>query len=191
MAHFAIPHDFFEPLGQLAASWSYFECEFDVFLQTLVAETGYSEPNWQRRNFKKRRELFRELMEQAFVATPALIAHIDKVLGDAATVYWKRNVLLHGRIVLADFRPPGVIEARGVHNGRPTVLRLTREELIDLYYDAAHACGDMWSLNHPNHARHLPLSSPDKSALLAFGLKNPIPPPNPQMLVVQTLPSGG
>ena len=64
-------------------------------------------------------------------------------MNDAATLYWKRNVIVHGKIVMEMGGPAREIRlnATGRHKGETVTLRLLPDELEQIFYDIAHVDG--------------------------------------------------
>jgi hypothetical protein len=137
------PTEFLIPAGRVVLSWSGVEQSMDQLITRMLVITAQSEPGWQHRNFRKRKDLFRKLVKIAFDKRSFLKSYALGAMDDAATLYWKRNVLTHGKIIMEMGGPTREIRliATGTHNGKTVSIRMLPDELEQIFYDIAHIDG--------------------------------------------------
>ena len=142
-ALFSAPTEFLISAGRVVLSWSGVEQSMDRLIARMLIVTGQSEPSWQRRNFKKRNRLFRDLVKIAFHENSFLESYALETMNDAATLYWKRNVIVHGKIIMEMASSTRQIRliATGIHNGKTVSIRVLPDELEQIFYDIAHVDG--------------------------------------------------
>ena len=173
----AIPDLFCAWIGKLTITWSDFEINFDEFLRLLVKAQNHPK-KWEKLNFKKRKNLFRDLTAREFGRIPEIATYIRQLLNMSGDLHWKRNFIVHGKMhamthtkFLEDATPPKihvehVLKMDGYHNGRPTTLSYKEGGVEDLFYQIGHLNGLLLSLL--SAAESLPFSSENKSVLQAF-----------------------
>lgn len=176
---FSAPTEFLIHAGRVVLSWSGIEQSMDRLITRMLIVTDQSEPGWQRRNFRKRKKLFRDLVEIAFHQNLFLESYALETMNDAATLYWKRNVIVHGKIIMEMAGSTREIRliATGIHNGKTVSIRVLPDELEQIFYDIAHVDGRLTQFLSENPK--IPgASSQDKQFLQEF-LRNSRPtPPN-------------
>ena len=64
-------------------------------------------------------------------------------MNDAAALYWKRNIIVHGKIIMemAYATRETRLIAAGKHKGKHISLRFLPDELEQLFYDISHVEG--------------------------------------------------
>lgn len=84
-------------IGKLAVTWSLIELQLDQLIGALLKASQTSgQDGWERLNFKKRKKLCRDLSKTFFAGAPSVISTLSSILGDAADLHWRRNLILHG-----------------------------------------------------------------------------------------------
>jgi hypothetical protein len=129
-----IPWEFYPFIGQITAVWGGFEVRLDQVIDWLIHETGKRpDRDPHRLNFRKRKELCRDLIRDRFAESPSVVEYLDKVLSDAADLHWRRNLLVHGAISMVcefiNLSPPKMqllLRADGRHNGKPVTQDYSR-----------------------------------------------------------------
>ncbi|MBZ9865731.1 hypothetical protein LB515_10120 [Mesorhizobium sp. CA15] len=164
-------HNFLPLVGFIAVSWSDFEQLFDEFLATMIAVNGSSHPRWERLNFRKRRNLFRNEMVTALVAMPEVSKFLSDLTHDAAKFHWKRNLLLHGKLATSWKNKIWMLHASGRHNGRIMEIQLSLSDLDDLRHEVAQIAGRMDLILKSHHPLREPFASHERSLLRALILK--------------------
>lgn len=168
--------DFCATIGKIAITWAEVEYRLDKMIEALLHETGEVALGWERRNFKKRKELCKDLSKQAFAANPAIYSTLATILASAADLHWKRNFIMHGRLSIKvafvpqspkSFLTKQEMSARSRHNGRDTTLYFSNESAEQLFVDIAHVSGRLLQLSTPE-ADVLGLALPDKARLRDF-----------------------
>jgi len=140
---FSAPINFLIPAGRVVLSWSGVEQSMDRLIARMLIVVGQPEPGWEHRNFRKRKKLFRDLVKIAFHDNSFLESYALEIMNDAATLYWKRNVITHGKIIMEMARSTREIRliATGKHNGKAVSIRVLPDELEQIFYDIAHVNG--------------------------------------------------
>jgi hypothetical protein len=185
-----IPDEICTWIGKLAITWSFIELQIDELIAALAKVSVTPPPsNLERLNFKKRKELCRDLAKEVFSEDPQVLGTLQSILGDAADLHWRRNFILHGRLqstlrapeILANGAPIGItIDARSRHNGRNTTLTFQDDGLERLFYDIGHVAGRLRNfVNAESGPAHLP--SLEKQHLQDFLSANLPNPPTMQM----------
>ncbi len=180
------PRTFLAPLGAIIVQWGTFEIEHDEIMQALRL-CNQSTTNVER-SFKKRKELFKAEASIAFAGCPVLIKYVSDILGEAASLYIKRNVLAHGQLScdikitkeIGDLTIDNVeisIHGEGFNKGKPIEFAFTMSDLQKLFYAIAHIGGRIHELSCPEPSiPGLPLH--EKSALQEFQRKGRLTAPN-------------
>ena len=176
-APFSAPIEFLIPAGRLVLSWSSVERSMDRLIARMLIITGQSEPGWQRRNFRKRKKLFRDLVKIAFHQNSFLEPYALETMNDAATLYWKRNVIVHGKIIMemAGATREVRLIATGTHNGKTVSIRVLSDELEQLFYEIAHVSGRLIQLL--SESPRIPGASSQDIQFLREFLRNSRPTP--------------
>jgi hypothetical protein len=180
--------EFFPFLAQIALLWGEFERDFNDCIAALIKASNYNEEDWSRLSFTARNGLFRDLSRQVFAGRHVIIRYFQNIFKDAANVQAKRNVLLHGRIVLynkIEFnkelgrqRMYTKIEANGLHGGKPRRMMFDLSAIENIFYDIAHLTGRVRSLLEADEkADDVSLPLPDRSFLRDFFANNRPHPP--------------
>jgi hypothetical protein len=171
-------------IGKLAITWSLVELQLDQLIKALLEASHTSAPDgWERRDFKKRKELCRDLAKTFFAGASSVISHLCTILDTAANLHWRRNIILHGTlsVTLTAMQDPGRvwIEATlSAHSRRysGTTLVFNTSDVEDLFYEIGHVSG---LLNQFMTVGDAPssIASDDISRLQDFLRDNlPIPP---------------
>jgi len=146
-----ILHNFLPQVGFIAVSWSEFEQLFDKFLAAMIAVNGSNLSHWERLNFRKRRELFRNEMKTALTAMPEVSKFLNDFTHDAARFHWKRNLLLHGRLTTSMKNKTYVLHASGRHNGRFVEFGVSLDDIDNLRHEVAQLSGRMDAILTPHY----------------------------------------
>lgn len=169
------PSAFFAPLGAILVQWGDFEQLLDEFLALVNTYNSSASP--VPRSFKRRKERLKEEAAIAFQGTPGVQPYLSRLLADAASMYWKRNILAHGRLkARIKINKPAEEEmalkhvevsiiGRGTHNGRQIEQNFTMIDLRHLFYAIANLSGRMNDLLNPDGV--IVFSSSDIAALQA------------------------
>ncbi len=183
-----IPWEFYPIIGQITAVWGSFEVRLDLVIGWLIKETGKTlnhDPT--RLNFRKRKELCKDLILLRFGASPAIPKFLTDVLSDAADLHWRRNLIVHGAISMVcefvNVAPPRLrfmLRAEGRHNGKNLSQDYSFDNLENLYYKIAHLHGRLDFVVGREVDNPL-LSSQDRQTLREFAENNLPSLPTPPM----------
>jgi hypothetical protein len=139
-----IPNDLLRLIGLVVAHWGLFETLLDTLIDGFITAIKKDIPGWRRLGFTKRKELFKTLVDEWFESRPAIAASYRQIIGDAASLFWQRNIVSHGQYRVT-FPPAGseppVFWAEGVHNGKPVNLSIDEPTLEQLWHGIAHLTG--------------------------------------------------
>ncbi|UYQ71608.1 hypothetical protein OF122_16425 [Pelagibacterium flavum] len=137
-------------IGQIVVYWGAFEVRMDVMIEA-ISERLYKSPpqGWKRLAFKKRKELFRDLMREYTAALfPDLTQTFDQICGNAADLHWRRNLVAHGYYELGGDGEDDEAGAQGASytahgevKGKSKSLPVTPDILEKLWHDIAHLNG--------------------------------------------------
>jgi hypothetical protein len=155
-----IPDDFCGWIGKLAITWAMVELAIDDFIRAFHSVL-YAPPrsNWERGNFKRRKELCRDMFKSVCANCPSFEQEVRSILADAADLHWRRNTLLHGRLKsklwvvdpAADpVRIKASLTATTRHNGQPVALTFDTAGVEDLFYKIANVAGRLTTLATPD-----------------------------------------
>lgn len=135
----------------LVVQWGGFEVRLDAFIEAMFPRLHKTPPaNWRRFPFRARKKLFRDLATEY---TTQLFPNETSVLRDVAAkagdLYWRRNAVAHGYIVITpEPNPSGKghvphFVAKGSHKGREVEIPLDKETLEKLRHDVSHLGGKL------------------------------------------------
>jgi len=183
-----LPPQFLPAIGRVATGWGFFETIFENLLIAFQKAHGVTDENWRGLNFRRRRTLFRERMNQVLTACPTAIRHLESVLDDIEPLYRKRNLAVHGRMSMHvrtfthDGKPSGEVKlvCEGRYRGVEIREDFTLDELDDLYYEIGHLNGRLNAVGMGDLG--LPPSSPETRTLRAFLSSNHPTYPMPRKL---------
>ena len=139
-------------LGQIVVYWGAFELRMDLLIETVSARLNKEPPvGWKTMNFKKRKELFRDIMRDYTTQLfPQLSATFNSIAGTAADLHWRRNLVAHGYYqVIPDAKPneQGICgtsyTAHGLVNDKPKFIAIDAKTLEKLWHDISHLNGKM------------------------------------------------
>ena len=147
IAYLPIPDNLLRLVGLVAAHWGTFEVELNKLIDAIFRALGRDEPGWQRLGFSRRKKLFVDLVKQNLEGTfPVAAANYRKLAGDAADLYWRRNVVVHG-FYRVTFPPAGPDSpqfwAEGVHNKKEVRVSIDEPTLQQLWHGIAHLTGGL------------------------------------------------
>lgn len=174
-ADLPIPEEACGWIGKLAFTWGYFELELDRFIVALEKETDTDHASLKQ-SFKKRKERCRDLSKVAFAANPTIHDEVASILGSAADLHWRRNVIVHGSstVKLKAMGPKNDkvwieydLVFKGDMEGKKTSLHLKANDIERLYYQIGHLAGRLVQMINPDD--EVPgLASEDKERRQAF-----------------------
>jgi hypothetical protein len=173
-------------IGRVTAYWCFYETGFNLLIGQMLAGAEREEPNWQRRNFKKRTELTRELLGQVTFPNgdDEGKRRIRACLDTAADLQWRRNAIVHGsyRTKIAAQSSAVIFYADATHNGSPVTVTLDPETLEKLFHDIAHLMGEFIQIAKLlGTAEELARAYPDKLLLDLSRETDQTNPPTQQM----------
>jgi hypothetical protein len=154
-----ITAQFASGIGKVALVWASFEHEIDAFLSALVKASNYtSSTEWKKQRYAKRADIFRNSSKAIFEnSSPSVWRYIDSLLGRAANLQPKRNILAHGRLqCVLEVVGPDLDHMRIVSKLHAQDDRTNKTETFDpeslekLYYELAHLSGLTSRLNRIN-----------------------------------------
>lgn len=172
-------------IGRVTASWCFYETMFNRLIEQMLEAAERHEPNWQRRPFKKRTELARQLLDKVTfpLADEEGKRRIRKCLDNAADLQWRRNAIVHGSYTMriAPQSSAAIFFAHGTHNGRSVKVALDPDTLEKLWHDIAHLGGEFIEISKLlGDAGGLARSLPDKLLLELAREKDQMSPPTQQ-----------
>ncbi|MFB3083409.1 MAG: hypothetical protein ACE1Z4_08140 [Gammaproteobacteria bacterium] len=97
-ALFSAPTEFLILAGRVTLSWSSVEQSMDRLIARMQIITGQSAPpGWEYLSFRQRKGRFRDLASLVFHKNPFLKSYALETMNDAATLHWKRKIIVHGK----------------------------------------------------------------------------------------------
>lgn len=128
-------------IGEITILWADFEYRLNTIIESMV-EDG-SEPGWEVRSFRKRKEMLLRIVKKNFAHSHDGISAFRAVCADAADIHWRRNVIVHGtlRFRILPQSKDTLYWSEGVHKGRLVEIPLDEENLDKLKHRIAHAIG--------------------------------------------------
>lgn len=138
-AFLPVADELFDLIGRVAAHWGAFEHHFDVVIAAVLVVDGREVPGWKRMSFKKRKELLLDLV--SYPGAPvAEVEAFRKVCATAASLHWRRNVIVHGRYAMTvlPYSSSAIFRAEGEVKGRAVTIPLNHTTLEKLWHDIAH-----------------------------------------------------
>jgi hypothetical protein len=181
-----LPDEFFPAIGKVAVMWGHLETIFEGLLTALADAEGLKEADWRFLNFRKKRTKLRELWETHLSPLcPQITQHLDLLLGELDAPYQRRNLAVHGQMMI-EF---GAVDGKGVaklvctgrYNGKQLKESFTANDLDDLFYQIANLTGRL-TLIAQGHPWKFSTSTPEKSFLQDFLSKHHPTFPNPATL---------
>ena len=173
-----LPPEFLSYLGQIAVLWGMFETSFEELLEALLKANVYDEKRWQGFSFEQKVELFKRELKKLFWCYPRISLYISQIINDAKSLQAKRNLLLHGNLIIEIktkddvYQPPDIaIVAVGRRKKQKIVERFTLEVIENLFFDLCHLGGRMAEFAHPSEKFVPHVAWQDRCFLLDF-LKN-------------------
>ena len=141
-----------ELIGMIVFYWGAFEVRLDSCIRSIHEVMRRELPtNFERMQFKRRNELFREIIEDYLPNTGQdgwieLLPVFKSLSHRAAALQWKRNVVAHGfytyhQPIDRDPQLPPIVTATSIYKGRRVEIRLTDDILSKLKHDIAHLSG--------------------------------------------------
>ena len=134
-------------IGWVIVYWVNFEEMFNGIIRPLLLAANETEENWERRSFRKRKELLKHLLKSVSFESNDVAAKelMGRILGDASDLQWRRNLVAHGhyRCTIAPYSSDAQWTTSGIHKGKPVSLNLDPKTLAKLRHDLAHLCGDL------------------------------------------------
>lgn len=145
LAVIPVPPETLILIGQVVAYWGDFEVKLNEIIRSALEVLQRDEPNWPRRAFRKRKELFLTLAEEVWQGAPEIVAEVKAHMGTAADLHWRRNAVTHG--FYAFTYPPHssgetTIRAEGHHKKRAVTVPIDVPTLEKLWHDIAHLTGN-------------------------------------------------
>jgi hypothetical protein len=165
-------------IGAAVAYWGDLELHLDDLLTAFVAaDADSNDENWQRKNFRKRRQLLKQKVRARF---PGRIATEVCSILDAATEYhWQRNLLVHGHYKLHIHGLVTTVIASGYHNGRYIEAWFEERYLEEMYHELGMLTGRFQDLTACDDSK-CALSSRNRQRLRAFVRRHHLSPPTPE-----------
>ena len=196
IVYLPIPDDVFRLIGAAVAHWGTFEVEMNKLIAALLAAIPKVVPGWERLGFTKRKKLLVDLIKAHLEGTiPEAAKRYRAMLGMAADLYWRRNLVAHGQYRVT-FPPAGpnapTFWAEGVHNGKTVQISIDAPTLEKLWHDIAHLGGELRAIAALHGSvEGWPWTFPDKEILRVY--RESIHPwnPNPDKRPRQPEPSQG
>jgi len=182
-----VPEAYCGSIGKIAVTWSLVELQVDTLINAFLKHLDEAGPEgWDRRNFRKRKELCRDLSKKALADAPHAQALLADVLGAAADLHWRRNFVLHGRLsvdIIIGTKPLSAnnveivsrLTATSRHNGKEKTLVFDEEGMADLFHEISHVAGKFNAFMKID-AGFAALPSHDKEQLEAL-LRHSLPTP--------------
>jgi hypothetical protein len=173
IVYLPIPDDLLRLIGLVAAHWGTFEVELNKLIAALLSAISRVEPGWERFGFKRRKTLFAELVKENLAITfPIAAANYKAIAGNAADLYWRRNLAVHGlyRVTFPGAGPNSpTFWAGGVHNNKSVEIPIDTNTLEKLWHDIAHLGGELrTTANLHGTASGWPWTLPDKQILQVY-----------------------
>ncbi len=195
-----LPAEIVSYIGQITLIWGMFDNDFQEFLFAMMALTHSKDDAWTRFPFDRKDDLFRKKLSEIFRIRPAIHLLLLHILDEALALQIKRDLLVHGRIIVKTERSDEngeskvTLIATGRKKRRIVEEYFTEDDIESLYYDLAHLSGKMAQFKYPNKRSFLNASWQDRYFLLDFlanchpSLSNQSihgypPPPSPNLIV--------
>jgi hypothetical protein len=178
-----IPPDAMFHIGMLAIAWGEYEQYFDRTLCGLTMVFSTDAPGWRMRNYKRRRELFREICKNHLEAQhPNLTSYYLKILDDSPTLHAVRNLILHGRCAVqaratgAGTQPDIDLLFDSGDNDGEQKGRFKIRDIENVCYEILHLSGRLKTISR-EEVQAPTLSSQDKLLALEIWNKGQMAPP--------------
>jgi hypothetical protein len=172
--YIALPAEFLNHVGGIVIAWGMFEKSFEDLLAAMIAESGNAYKGWQFFSFEQKRGIFELETKLCFSKCPVILASVSALMEDTKPLQIKRNVLVHGAIVLKIEAAIPSLVATGRHKGQEVIESFTKDSIDDLYYEILHAAGRMHQFVNPDLSPFVPpLPLPEISILQAALSKSP------------------
>ena len=150
--------DLYGYIGQVAVAWGSFEADLNAFIDSMLHVTGGDPRLAHMGSFRTRKAEFRKQMAVVFADCPNIRATLDRMLGYAADIQWRRNILLHGVPASGYDGERAIIKQVGTHNGRTLELEFDEETLRQMLLILAQTHGLLDAIGEepepPSHERH-------------------------------------
>jgi hypothetical protein len=171
-------HSYLAPLGAVLVQWGAYEGEFEDLLKSLIRFNGREHLEMDR-GYKRRIRRFKEEVALAFFGSAELINHCINTVNSASSIYWKRNLLAHGRLethlvfegqldtLSTDDFAMSII-ASGERSGKELVHEFSMMDLKKLYYEIGHLHGKIAQVASSHIGTISQLPSREKLALQNF-----------------------
>lgn len=198
MAYPVLPPEFIPFLAQIAIIWGMFENGFEEILATMFRVNGQEAKAWQFFSFEQKQKLFKKEMRRIFWPyNPMIYLHLKAILDDALRLQIRRNLLLHGKIIIevagtdtvSDDRLRVSLIATGRRKKQILIEKFNIDSIESLFCDLAHITGRIKEFAQPDATRSfLHFSWQDRCFLLNLLSKNlpaharqqtPVPQPPP------------
>jgi len=186
VAFLPMPNKILRLIGQVIIYWGLFEVQLDSLIASALTAVKRDEPGWNRQGFAKRKKLFVDLVKSDLEPSfPAAAARYRKIAGDAADLYWRRNIVAHGAYRVT-FPPAGdespYFWAEGVHNGRDVKIDIDEPTLEKLWHDISHLTGGLVATVplHGSVSGEWPMTFSDTEILRVHRESSPRLNPNPK-----------
>jgi hypothetical protein len=175
-----LPDKIFCLVGLVVVHWGTFETEMDKVIQGILLAVKKEVDGWERQAFSKRKSLFVDLVK-AHIATayPIAATQYRELLGSAADLQWRRNLVSHG-VYRVTFPPAGpespFFWAEGIHKGKPISLQINEETLDKLWHDIAHLTGGLLATVslHGKVGGEWPMTFSDTEILQSYRDRTPL-----------------
>ncbi|KSV95392.1 hypothetical protein [Sinorhizobium sp. GL28] len=146
-----LPPEYHAPIGLVIAFWGNFEVFFDKVLAGLIegeASDGVTRDtlNWRRRNFERRRELFRDICKEWIASwQPEASQKLLHILDQSGDLSAKRNTVAHGTYAysIAPYSSDAV-DVRALNHSTGKEWPFTVDTLKKLYHDISHLTYDIY-----------------------------------------------
>src|SRR5258708_4667818 len=154
--YIALPSEFLNHVGGIVIAWGMFEKSFEDLLAAMIAESGNVYKGWQFFSFEQKRGIFELEAKLCFSQCPVILASLFALMEDTKPLQIKRNVLVHGTIVLKIEAAIPLLMATGRHKGQEVTETFTKDSIDDLYYEILHAAGRMHQFVNPDLSPFVP-----------------------------------
>jgi hypothetical protein len=173
IATLPIPDSELKMIGLVAAHWGTFEVQMDKLIAAFLTALGRTDTDWKTQGFSRRKTLLVELVRDNLESTfPSASASYRKTMGDAASLYWRRNLVVHGQYRVK-FPPAGsespTFWAEGIYKSRNVRISIDVPTLDKLWHDIAHLTGAlMATVRTHGRADDWPWTLPDTQLLRVY-----------------------
>jgi hypothetical protein len=181
-----LPNEFMLLISQIALLWGGFENDFGSVLAVMLRANGLDDAIARGISFENKADLLRKECKKLFESQPAILNHIQQIIDSAKTIQIKRNLLLHGSLVIQittkeDMtQPPDVtIFARGRRKKQNIIEKFTQADIENLAADLGHLAARMAQFKRPPVDFLPDLSLQDRSFLLGLLHQHRPPPATP------------